>query len=274
MNPLVSVCIPCYNAQNTIERTIRSVLKQTYSNIEIIISDNASTDKTVEVVRQIQDERVKIFINETNLGMARNFQVALSRASGKYIKCLCADDIITPDCIEKQVNVFLQHPNDNIVLVTSDKQIINTKGKVLFNKGYPAKQGCYEGLKSIKKSLIRGTNIFGEPGCVMFEHKAAKQTDEFFIEDSISYVMDLHFYCQLLKHGNLYVIKEPLFSFRVINTSGTAGFKWSQAKMFNGLIDKYHRENFIALPWYERLVAKSMAWLMCIARNIVFKISK
>ena len=115
MNPLVSVCIPCYNAQNTIERTIWSVLKQTYSNIEIIISDNASTDKTVEVVRQIEDERVRIFINETNLGMAKNFQAALSRASGKYIKCLCADDIITPDCIEKQVNVFLQHPSDNIV---------------------------------------------------------------------------------------------------------------------------------------------------------------
>lgn len=274
MNPLVSICIPCYNSASTIEKTIQSVLNQTYTNLEIIISDNASTDQTADVIRKITDSRIKFYVNETNLGLIQNFQIVLSYATGQYVKCLCADDIITPDCIEKQVDAFVQHPNEKIVMVTADKIIINKQGKVLLNKGYPAKEGIYDGMESIRKSFLYGTNLIGEPGCVLFERETAKKTNGFIIEDSLTYVIDFNFYCQLLKHGNLYVIKEPLFSFRVINTSGTAGFKWSQAKMFNGLIDKYHRENFIALPWYERLVAKSMAWLMCIARNIVFKISK
>lgn len=274
MAPLVSICIPCYNSENTIGKTIQSVLDQTYSDIEIIISDNASTDQTADVVRNFTDSRIKLFVNDSNLGMFRNFQAALSRASGKYVKCLCADDVITPDCIEKQVNAFLQHPNDDIVMVTCDKTVINEQGKTLFKKGYPAKEGVYNGMAAIRKSFLHGTNLFGEPGCVLFDREVAGKTSGFITDDSLTYVMDFNFFCQLLKRGNLFVIKEPLFSFRVISTSGTAGFKWSQAKIFNAYIDKCHREKFIELPWYERLFAKSMAWLMCIARNIVFKFSK
>lgn len=274
MAPLVSICIPCYNSENTIGKTIQSVLDQTYSNIEIIISDNASTDHTTEVVSAFTDSRIKLFVNDSNLGMFRNFQAALSRASGKYVKCLCADDVITPDCIEKQVNAFLQHPNDNIVMVTCDKTVINEQGKELFKKGYPAKEGIYNGMSAIRKSFLHGTNLFGEPGCVLFDRDVAGKTSGFITDDSLTYVMDFNFFCQLLKHGNLFVIKETLFSFRVISTSGTAGFKWSQAKIFNAYIDKCYREKFIEMPWYERFIAKGMAWLMCIARNIVFKFSK
>ncbi|MBO6051290.1 MAG: glycosyltransferase family 2 protein [Bacteroidales bacterium] len=271
MNPLVSICIPCYNAQGTIGKTIQSVLNQTYTDLEIIISDNDSTDQTIKVVRQIQDERIKLFINDTNIGMARNFQAAISHATGKYIKCLCADDIITPDCIEKQVNTFLSHPNDKIVMVAAEKYVINKNNKVLFKKPFPGKAGLHNGKKAIKKSFLHGTSIFGEPGCIMFDHETAKKTDEFSIEDSLSYVMDFNFYCQLLQFGNLFVIKEPLFSFRVINTSGTAGFKWNQARIFNALIDKYHKEGVINYSWFTRIYCKTMAWIMCIARNLVFK---
>lgn len=274
MTPLVSICIPCYNSENTIGRTIQSVLEQTYPNLEIIVSDNASTDRTVEVVRKFSDNRIKLFVNDCNLGMIQNFQIALSRASGQYVKCLCADDTIAPDCIEKQVGAFLQHPNDNIVMVTSDKIVINEQGKTLFKKGYPAKEGVYDGMAAIRKSFLHGTNLLGEPGCVMFEREVAEKTSGFVIDGSLTYVIDFNFYCQILKCGNLFVIKEPLFSFRVISTSGTAGFKWSQAKIFNAFIDKCHREKFISMPWYERLFAKFMAWMMCIARNIVFKFSK
>lgn len=270
MTPLVSICIPCYNSENTIGRTIQSVLDQTYPNLEIIVSDNASTDRTVEVVRQIQDDRIKLFINETNVGMTKNFKAAISRSSGRYVKCLCADDIIAPECVEKQVNAFLSHPSDNIVMVTAEKNVINQDNKLLFKKPFPGKEGVYDGKKVIKKS-IRGTNIFGEPGCVMFDREAARKTDEFVIEDSLLYVMDLHFYCQLLQWGNLFVIKEPLFSVRIIDSCASAGFKWNQARIFNALIDKYHKEGFIRLSWINRAYCKTMAWVMCIARNLVFK---
>lgn len=274
MSLLVSICIPCYNSQNTIEKTIQCVLDQTYTNIEIIICDNASTDKTIETIKQFQDDRIKLYANETNIGMINNFQKALSLASGKYVKILCSDDIISPNCIEKQVAAFENNSDKNIVMVTSEKNVINESNTVLFKKGFPGKKTTFNGLKAIKKSFLYGTNIFGEPGCVLFDNEIAKQTSGFSIAENFTYVVDFNFFCQLLKLGNLFVIREPLFSFRVIGTSGTAGFKWQQAKIFNALIDKYHKENFISFSFPFRVISKTMAWLMCIARNIVFKFSK
>lgn len=271
MEHLVSICIPCYNAGETIKETIQSLINQTYSDFEVIISDNHSTDNTIEIIKSFHDDRIKIFENESNLGVIQNYHLALSRATGKYVKLLCADDIITPDCIEKQVNVFLSHPNNNIVMVAAEKHVINKDNKILFRKPFPGKAGLYDGKKAIKKSFLHGTSIFGEPGCVMFDRECSKKTSEFIIDPSLTYIIEFDFYCQLLQYGNLFVIKEPLFSFRVINTSGTAGFRWSQARIFNSLIDKYHKEGVINYSWFTRTYCKTMAWIMCIARNLVFK---
>ena len=71
--PLVSVCIPTYNNADYIEETMRSVLNQTYQNIELIIVDDQSEDGTVQVVKNVKDPRVKLFINEKNLGMSGNW---------------------------------------------------------------------------------------------------------------------------------------------------------------------------------------------------------
>ena len=122
---LVSVCIPCYNAEKTIEKTILSVLNQTYSNIEIIICDNKSTDHTVQIIHSISDSRLKLYKNETNIGIVLNFQKSLSYATGQYVKMLCADDIISLDCIEKQLNAFIKNKDKNISIVVSEKEVIN-----------------------------------------------------------------------------------------------------------------------------------------------------
>ena len=70
---LVSVCVPVYNGANTIEETIKSIIDQTYKNIEIIVVDNCSTDNTVSILRAIDDERLKIYVNDSNLGMEGNW---------------------------------------------------------------------------------------------------------------------------------------------------------------------------------------------------------
>ena len=270
-NPLVSISIPCYNAEHTIKDTIFSILNQTYTNFEIIISDNKSTDNTISVIKSIPDSRIRLYENDSNIGIIGNFQKSLEYANGIYVKVVCADDILSTDCIQKQVDTFTKHVEKNISLVISEKKIINEENRVLFIKRFPGKGGIYDGLSSIKKTLLYGTNIFGEPGCVMFKNEIAKLTTGFIIENELTYVVDLNFYCQLLKHGNLFVIKEPLFSFRIIKTSGTASFKWKQAVIFNNLIDKYHKENFINISLFSRIICKIMSWIMCLGRNIIFK---
>jgi glycosyltransferase involved in cell wall biosynthesis len=90
----VSVCIPSYNASRLIGKTIASVLNSTYSDFELIVNDDASTDDTREVVSSFHDERIRFFRNETNLGVPANWNRALERASGEFIGLLNHDDLL------------------------------------------------------------------------------------------------------------------------------------------------------------------------------------
>ncbi|MBI5591211.1 MAG: glycosyltransferase family 2 protein [Deltaproteobacteria bacterium] len=84
--PLVSVLIPLYNADRFIEDMVRSVLNQSYSNLEVIITDDRSTDASVSKVLRFNDPRIRLIVNEENLGPEKNWNKALAEAKGKYIK--------------------------------------------------------------------------------------------------------------------------------------------------------------------------------------------
>lgn len=106
--PTISVIIPAYNAENTILETIKSVRQQTFSDFEIIIINDGSTDRTLELLENIEDNRLKIFSYENGgLSVARNR--GISQASGEYIAFLDADDLWTPDKLELQLKALQQH---------------------------------------------------------------------------------------------------------------------------------------------------------------------
>ena len=112
MSELVSIIIPTYNTEKFIELTIQSVQNQTYHNWEMILVDDASTDKTVNIISEFAkaDNRIKLFQlpNNSGNGFARN--VALEKATGKYIAYLDADDLWFPMKLEKQIQ-FLKENN-------------------------------------------------------------------------------------------------------------------------------------------------------------------
>ncbi len=271
--PLVSICIACFNASATITGTICSILQQSYRNMEIIVSDNQSTDNTVEKVNAINDPRIKVFVNDVNVGMSKNFELAVSRASGIYVKLLCADDLLSHDCIEKQVMAFLNNPDDNLLVVAAEKWVINEKGKKLFVKKFPGRQGVYNGIRAIKKSLRHGTTIFGEPGCILYKKEGIDMVGSIAVSNDITYVFDFNLTCRVLKHGNIYIIKEPLFFFRVITTSYTANALWETPKVMNRLINKFQKEKLIHLSFFDLILAGSMSWLMCFGRVVIFSIA-
>ncbi|WP_281231275.1 glycosyltransferase family 2 protein [Flavobacterium gelatinilyticum] len=106
MNELVSIIVPAYNTKNFIRQTIESVQNQTYTNWEMILADDASTDQTVSIIEEFsqKDSRIKLFKLPQNRGngFARNF--ALEKATGKYIAYLDADDLWFPEKLEKQIH--------------------------------------------------------------------------------------------------------------------------------------------------------------------------
>lgn len=104
MNDLVSIIMPSYNTAKFIPETIESVIKQTYTNWELIIVDDCSTDNTDEVVKPfLTDERIKYLKNEKNSGAAVSRNYALREAKGKWIAFLDSDDLWLPEKLEKQI---------------------------------------------------------------------------------------------------------------------------------------------------------------------------
>jgi len=269
--PLVSICIPCYNASPFIADTIASVLKQTYTNIEINISDDCSTDHTLDIIRTFNDSRINIYINKINLGPSGNYNQALSYAKGEFTKLLCADDLIYPDCIADQVAIFQKNKEGNIVLVTANKDIINEAGKQVFAKSFPGKKGFIQGKAAIKKSIRKGTNIFGEPGLPLFKTEIIDKKDYIITDKYYTYINDFDLWCKILIHGNLYVIDKKLFAFRIVSSSVTSNTKWKQAICFQDYIKMLSIDKRYNLTSFDLFSGKVMSWAMCFARNLVFK---
>lgn len=108
---ILTIGIPVYNGETTIQGTLDSVIKQMIPGIEIVISDNNSTDKTAEIIRHNYpvDSNIKYFKNETNIGADRNIDLVVKRSSGRYVWLLGDDDEISPGGIKKIMNIILNN---------------------------------------------------------------------------------------------------------------------------------------------------------------------
>ena len=106
---LVSVIMPSYNSSKYIEASIKSVLGQTYKNIELIIVDDCSSDNTVEIIKSFSDTRIRLFINETNQGAALSRNKALREAKGNYIAFLDSDDVWDLTKLESQIQYMKEN---------------------------------------------------------------------------------------------------------------------------------------------------------------------
>ena len=117
--PLISVIIPVYNGEKTIKQTIKSVLKQTFSDFELIVINDGSQDSTLEIVSSIQDHRLKIF-SYLNAGLATSRNRGFSHSSGEFIAFLDADDLWTQDKLEKQLAALQANPQAAVAYSWTD----------------------------------------------------------------------------------------------------------------------------------------------------------
>lgn len=113
--PLVSVCMPIYNDEKDIIKTLNSVLNQTYKNFEVIICDNNSEDKTFELLSNIKNNKIRLIKNEKNIGWMLNSNKVLKLAKGKYIVTLHGDDSFKNNYIENVVEIFNSNENVGII---------------------------------------------------------------------------------------------------------------------------------------------------------------
>lgn len=101
--PAISVCIPTYNGAKYIAQTIESILNQTFTDFEIIVSDDGSSDKTLEIVGSFNDPRIVRIDRLSKVGAEANWNNAVANASASLVKLVCQDDLLYPQCLEVEV---------------------------------------------------------------------------------------------------------------------------------------------------------------------------
>lgn len=129
---LVTIGMPTYNVGRFIAQTIRSVLAQTYTNFEIIITDDGSTDNTVEEIKKFNDPRIKLIVDDENHGISYRLNQQIDLAKGKYFVRMDGDDLMFPDRVEKQVHYLEEHPEVDVVgagavIIDDDNKIIGKR---------------------------------------------------------------------------------------------------------------------------------------------------
>lgn len=147
MYGLVSIIMPCYNAEAFIDESITSVLQQTYANWELIIIDDCSKDKCCSIIENysLKDSRISLTENTNNIGVALSRNKAIKKAKGIYIAFLDSDDIWLPEKLTKQLK--LMH-NEGILLSYSAYHTIDTSGKTLSLFKVPLKLSYDDMLKT------------------------------------------------------------------------------------------------------------------------------
>ncbi|MCS6820653.1 MAG: glycosyltransferase family 2 protein [Microscillaceae bacterium] len=133
--PLVSIGIPVYNEERFLAKTIESAISQTYPNLEIIISDNCSTDESFEIAQKYanKDKRIVLFRQPENMGSLKNFYTVLKRAKGMYFCWLGAHDIFLKNYIQIAIEIFAQQPE--VVMVYPISRLIDVEDRLLQIEG-------------------------------------------------------------------------------------------------------------------------------------------
>ncbi|MDR0662480.1 MAG: glycosyltransferase [Spirochaetaceae bacterium] len=199
VNPLVSIGTLSYNSAGFIRETIDSVLSQTYENWEYVICDDCSADNTVEIIKSYNDPRIKLFVNERNLGYAENGKRLRQYFGGDFIKIFDHDDVLYPNCIERQLEILLNKPD--AAIVTCDADFINAAGKKLYVNKIPFKADAVSRKQMIDCMFRTGRNSFMDGSRTMLRRK----------------VLERDF--PLAADEKLYIIHEPLCAYRLLPTS-------------------------------------------------------
>jgi len=203
-NPIVSICIPTYNRAGMVSKAIDSVLAQSYSNIEVLVVDNASDDNIESIITAYHDSRLKFIKNDRNLGLFGNFNRCVELSKGDYIHILHSDDYIDPHFTQTCVEFFETNPDVAMtftsMLAISDEEQKNI-GIHTQNHIFPAPEGFRE--------ILRTRNLISCPS-VMIRKEVYNSVGLYSLE--YPYSGDFYQWLRIAKRFDIaYVVGATLF---------------------------------------------------------------
>lgn len=201
--PKVSIIMSVRNGENYLDEAVTSIFRQTYTDFEFIIIDDASTDKTPSILKKFKDERIKIFINKKKKGLTKSLNIGLSKARGKYIARMDHDDVARSDRLFQQVRIL--DKDEQIGVIGSWVKLINNQGKQLGILKFPVNH----------KAIIR--NIFANNplrhSTVLFRKELVQKYG--FYDDKLDGAEDYDLWLRLVKHTKFANLSLPLVKYRL-----------------------------------------------------------
>ena len=243
---MVSIVMPAYNAQDYIQEAIQSVLQQTYTEWELLVIDDASSDRTAEIVNQLvrKDSRVHYIKNKANIGAAESRNRGVELAEGQWIAFLDSDDCWHPDKLKRQLDLAEKHRAE---FVFSGSAFMNKDGRRLEYYLAVPEQISYSQL--LKQNIISCSSVLIKKSLIAdFPMKHAEDMHE-----------DFAVWLQILKNRNLqaFGINEPLLIYR-ITAASKSGNKIRAARM------TYRVYRYLGLSVFEAIYY----WLWYVCRSL------
>jgi glycosyltransferase involved in cell wall biosynthesis len=264
--PIVSVCIPSYNSEEFIATTLESVLSQTFTDFELVIADDKSTDLTVPIIKKFDDPRIKLIENEENLGLGRNWNKVLSCARGEYVKLLGDDDVLYPECLSRQVKVLQDPANAGAVLAICNRNVINARNEIVMRRRFPFGPGLVSGRRLIRNSIRWGSNLIGEPVAGLFRRQELNQSA--MCNPSNPYMIDLGLWAELLKLGDAFIDADYLAGFRISRQKTSARIGRRQAAYFRDFVRAMRRDTFYRISLFDVMPGYLLSAQWCLLRNL------
>jgi glycosyltransferase involved in cell wall biosynthesis len=225
--PALSVVMPAYNAEAFIDEAIESILGQTFTDLELVIVDDASTDRTWSIITEhaADDPRIRAFRNEANLGPAGSINRGIDLAAAPLIGRMDADDVSHPTRFEKQVNELRGNPHYAVVGTFASHT--NEQGKIIgFSATGPRSEADFNSLRKAGKATL----VFG--GTALFTKELFERVGGF--DPSLRTAEDLELFDRMADHGPIVTIAEPLLHYRLHpgSTVGKTFFEGRQIHRF------------------------------------------
>ncbi len=209
--PKVSVLIPSYNYARFLPTAIESVLRQDFTDYELIVSDDASTDGSADLIRALaaREPRIRPRLRSHRAGMVAHWNECLAAARGEYVKFIFADDCLT---YRYSLGRLVSHLEDNAgaVLAISARLVLDEQAAPRELWDELKTPGLRRGPEAIARCLWHDKNLLGEPSAALFRRRAGTRG----FDPQLRQLVDLEFWFHLLQAGDLYYDAEPICSFR------------------------------------------------------------
>lgn len=253
-SPLVTIGIPVFNAEKYIGFSIQSVLNQTFTDFELIITDDGSTDNSVSIIMSFIDPRIRLVTDQMNKGISYRLNQQIMLARGRYFVRMDADDIMFTNRIEKQTQYLIDNPETDVI--GAHVVVINEVNQVVGYRNWPA---VFTGKSILRKNLFIHPTVAGKIDWFRSNHYNSK----------FDGAEDYHLWVSSFELSRFEVISEPVMFYRELSVFKIWTYISRLNKSSNAVSDFRKKKIIGSLKWLQ---LKSINHIKLII-NVLFYIS-